>query len=51
MGANKVLVLDIGGTNVKLLAMGHSSPRRFAFDPKLMPEKSGNRNRMNGKAA
>ena len=33
----KVLVIDIGGTNVKLLATGHSVARRFASNPKMTP--------------
>jgi polyphosphate glucokinase len=35
----KVLVIDIGGTNVKFLATGHTSARRFASNPKLTPKK------------
>jgi polyphosphate glucokinase len=33
-----VLVVDIGGTNVKLLATGQAEPRRFPSGPKLTPE-------------
>ena len=33
-----VLVVDIGGTHVKLLATGHTEPRQFASGPKLTPE-------------
>jgi len=33
----KVLVIDIGGTNVKLLATGHKEPRKFPSGPKLTP--------------
>jgi polyphosphate glucokinase len=33
-----VLVIDVGGTNVKLLATGHRKRRRFASGPKLTPE-------------
>ena len=35
----KVLVIDIGGTNVKMLASGHEEPRRFPSGPELTPEK------------
>lgn len=35
----RVLVVDIGGTNVKLLATGQSEPRRFRSGPKLTPKK------------
>ena len=34
----KILVIDIGGTNVKLLASGHSTPRKFASGRKLTPK-------------
>jgi polyphosphate glucokinase len=33
-----VLVVDIGGTYVKVLAAGHAEPRTFASGPKLTPE-------------
>jgi polyphosphate glucokinase len=33
----KVLVIDIGGTNVKFLATGHKLARRFPSGPKLTP--------------
>src|SRR5882762_1682663 len=33
----KVLVVDVGGTNVKLLATGHKMARRFPSGPKLTP--------------
>lgn len=33
-----VLVIDVGGSNVKLLATGQSTPRRFASGPKLRPQ-------------
>jgi len=33
----KVLVIDIGGTNVKMLASGHSQPRKFPSGPRLTP--------------
>lgn len=33
----KVLVIDVGGTNVKLLATGQTERRRFASGPKLTP--------------
>ena len=34
----KVLVVDIGGTNVKMLATGRKQPRRFPSGPTLTPE-------------
>ena len=34
----KILVIDIGGTNVKMLATGHEDPRRFPSGPELTPE-------------
>jgi polyphosphate glucokinase len=34
----KVLVIDIGGTNVKMLASGHELPRKFPSGPKLTPQ-------------
>src|SRR5262245_35942407 len=33
----KVLVIDVGGTNVKMLASGHSQPRKFPSGPRLTP--------------
>jgi polyphosphate glucokinase len=33
-----VLVLDVGGTNVKLLATGQDTPRKFPSGPGLTPE-------------
>lgn len=35
----KVLVIDIGGTNVKMLATGHELPRKFPSGKELTPEK------------
>ena len=35
----RVLVVDIGGTNVKILATGQRTPRRFPSGPKLTPRK------------
>src|SRR5258708_3892193 len=32
-----VLVVDVGGTNVKILATGHEEPRRFPSGPTLTP--------------
>ena len=32
-----VLVVDVGGTNVKILATGHKEPRRFASGPAMTP--------------
>jgi len=34
----KVLVIDVGGTNVKLLLSGEETPRKFASGPELTPE-------------
>ena len=34
----RVLAVDIGGTNVKLLATGEQEPRKFASGPKLTPK-------------
>ncbi|HEY1860925.1 MAG TPA: hypothetical protein VGG61_11250, partial [Gemmataceae bacterium] len=34
----KILVLDVGGTNVKLLATGHEEPRKFPSGPDFTPE-------------
>ena len=34
----KVLAVDIGGTNVKILATGQKEPRRFPSGPTLTPE-------------
>jgi len=36
--ARRVLVVDVGGTNVKLLATGASRPRRFPSGKELTPE-------------
>ena len=33
----KVLVVDVGGTNVKILATGEAEPRRFPSGPSLTP--------------
>jgi polyphosphate glucokinase len=33
-----ILVIDIGGTNVKMLASGHETPRKFPSGPELTPE-------------
>ena len=33
-----VLVVDVGGTNVKILATGQDEPRRFPSGPKMTPE-------------
>jgi polyphosphate glucokinase len=35
----KILVIDIGGTNVKVLATGHEAPRKIPSGPELTPEK------------
>jgi polyphosphate glucokinase len=34
----KILVIDIGGTNVKMLASGKETPRKFPSGPKITPE-------------
>ena len=34
----KVLVVDIGGTNVKILATGQAQPRKFPSGPTMTPE-------------
>ena len=34
----KILVIDIGGTNVKMLATGHEDARRFPSGPELTPD-------------
>jgi polyphosphate glucokinase len=34
----KVLVVDVGGTNVKILATGQDTPRKFPSGPTLTPE-------------
>lgn len=33
----KILVIDIGGTNIKVLASGQTEPRRFESGPSLTP--------------
>jgi len=33
--SHKILVVDVGGTNVKMLASGQKEPRRFPSGPKL----------------
>jgi polyphosphate glucokinase len=35
----KVLVIDVGGTNVKILASGHAQSRKFPSGRKLTPQK------------
>jgi polyphosphate glucokinase len=35
----KVLVIDVGGTNVKILASGHAQPKKFPSGPNLTPDK------------
>ncbi len=35
----KILVIDIGGTHVKLLVSGQSEPRKFVSGPTLTPDK------------
>ena len=34
----KVLVVDVGGTHVKILATGHKIRRKFASGPSLTPQ-------------
>jgi polyphosphate glucokinase len=34
----KVLVIDIGGTHIKVLASGEKEPRRFSSGPKMTPQ-------------
>jgi polyphosphate glucokinase len=34
-----VLVVDVGGTNVKVLVTGQKKPRKFPSGPKLTPKK------------
>ncbi len=35
----KVLVIDVGGTNVKLLATGQKEPRKYPSGPTMTPQK------------
>jgi len=35
----KVLVIDVGGTHVKVLVSGEREPRKFASGSALTPEK------------
>ena len=35
----KVLVVDVGGTNVKILVTGQNEPRRFSSGPTLTPKR------------
>jgi polyphosphate glucokinase len=37
--ASNVLVVDIGGTNIKILTTGQNHPRSFPSGPKLRPER------------
>src|SRR5215475_1221176 len=37
--AAKVLVIDVGGTNVKMLATGQAEPRKYASGPTMTPGK------------
>jgi polyphosphate glucokinase len=34
----KVLVVDVGGTHVKILATGHRTPRKFVSGPTMTPQ-------------
>jgi len=35
----KVLVIDVGGTNIKLLATGQKEPRKYPSGPTMTPRK------------
>jgi hypothetical protein len=35
----KILVIDIGGNNVKALATGHKERRKFPSGPKMTPQR------------
>ena len=37
----RVLVVDVGGTNVKILASGQKTPLKFPSGRSLTPRKSG----------
>ena len=37
--ARRVLVIDVGGTNVKVLATGQKEPRRYASGPTMTPRR------------
>ena len=37
--SSKVLVIDVGGTNVKLLATGQKEPRKYPSGPAMTPQK------------
>jgi polyphosphate glucokinase len=37
--SQKVLVIDVGGTHVKMLASGQKEPRRFDSGPEMTPQK------------
>jgi polyphosphate glucokinase len=39
LGGNRVLVIDVGGTSVKILASGKTEPRSFRSGPKLTPRR------------
>ncbi len=39
----KVLTIDIGGTDVKVLASNQTEPRRFDSEPSLTPAQMVNR--------
>ena len=38
-----VLVIDVGGTHVKILATGQDEPREFVSGPTLTPRADGRR--------
>ena len=33
-----VLAIDVGGTNIKILASGESEPRKFPSGPEMKPQ-------------
>src|SRR5258708_22404438 len=35
----RVLVIDVGGTNIKMLATGQTEPRRYPSGPTMTPRK------------
>jgi hypothetical protein len=35
----RVLVIDVGGTNVKMLATGQKEPRKYPSGPAMTPRK------------
>jgi polyphosphate glucokinase len=39
MKPQKVLVIDVGGTHVKMLASGETEPRKYPSGPSMTPRK------------